>query len=299
MKCHSYIGGRSGKALKVIFPIWNEEDKYSQKLEWLLLNSVKLLPENAIELTRERYKKYELNEVIINGVVLADEDIQDYIEIINNELKNFSKDNNYVIDSEASISAVVKDIENHPTLGQAMKGDEKSKWMKVIEAEMKSLILLETGIEVNEEDIPYNSQIVPTKIDLVKKYDENGKFLKYKARLVVLGNIEWFDEDDCNFYAPTGHEKSLKLLLSIAAQLNLKLSGVDVKSAFCNATIKKIVIYDYQKYLNKEGKSIIWKLKKQLYGLKSSPKRWYEDISEKLVKNVYNKTVMDEVYFIK
>ena len=99
--------------------------------------------------------------------------------------------------------------------------------------------------EVAFEDVPPGAQILPTKMDFKTKYNSLGKFLKDKARLVVLGNLEWETMQD--YFSPTAHTKTLNLLLALAVEHNLILYGLDIYGAFITAEINEPVYISLHK----------------------------------------------------
>ena len=89
------------------------------------------------------------------------------------------------------------------------------------------------------EDVPKGVQILPTKMDFKTKFDSMGNFLKDKARLVVLGNLEWETLND--YFSPTAHAKTLNLLLALAVEHQFILYGLDIYGAFITADIDEPV----------------------------------------------------------
>ena len=70
----------------------------------------------------------------------------------------------------------------------------------------------------------------------------------------------------------------LRLLTAIAVKHKRKLKSGDVKQAFCQATLP-----DHEKYVLRSpagcphtSKNTYWLLKRTLYGLKRSPRHWYD-----------------------
>ena len=60
---------------------------------------------------------------------------------------------------------------------------------------------------------------------------------------------------------------------------NLEACEQDVKTTFLNGIVKKeifIEIFDGMNVINETRKTNVCKLQKSLYGLRTSPKRWYE-----------------------
>ena len=136
--------------------------------------------------------------------------------------------------------------------------------------------------EVAFEDVPPGAQILPTKMDFKTKYNSLGEFLKEKARLVVLGNLEWETLQD--YFSPTAHTKTLNLLLALAVEHNFILYGLDIYGAFITAEIDEpVYIYLPKGLPTKHGAGRIWRLKKTLYGLKRSPRAFFDSLSSHLL----------------
>jgi hypothetical protein len=101
-----------------------------------------------------------------------------------------------------------------------------------------------------------------------RKFDQNGNFLKYKARLVAKGYMEKFGDQYTDFYAPTADIATTRILIWIAVQNGWKLKQDDQKNAFLNSTL------DIGKYVKLPDGSYAY-ITKALYGLKISPKQWF------------------------
>ena len=71
--------------------------------------------------------------------------------------------------------------------------------------------------------------------------DENGLVVRNKARLVAQGHtqVEGIDFDET--FAPVACLESIHLLIAYASHHNFKLQQMDVKSAFLNGPINKLV----------------------------------------------------------
>jgi hypothetical protein len=66
------------------------------------------------------------------------------------------------------------------------------------------------------------------------KFDEDGYLLKYKARLVVRGDLQ---EQYGDTYATTLAARLFRALMALACAFNLKAMQYDVPNAFLNATL--------------------------------------------------------------
>jgi hypothetical protein len=126
---------------------------------------------------------------------------------------------------------------------------------------------------------------IPTMCVLTIKKDENLCPLRAKSRIVLLGNHEdrlWSKSDR---FAPVLRQDSLRFLTSMAVQKRRVLRQGDCKNAFCQGVLplEETTIVrppsgnpdaDHQEY---------WLLLKTLYGLRRSPRHWYNKINAILI----------------
>ena len=76
-------------------------------------------------------------------------------------------------------------------------------------------------------------------------------------------------------------------MLAIAAELNLEVHQLDVKTAFLYADIEEEMYVNTApgfETTNKDGVHLVMKLEKSLYGLARSPPNWWKTIDPKLIK---------------
>ena len=163
--------------------------------------------------------------------------------------------------------------------------------------ELKTLQKLDTYEVVTREKIPHGAFIFPTKFVMRQKLTALGEYVKHKARLTVLGNLDR-EVPSTELFSPTASDKSLKLVCALAIVLGLILFGLDVYAAFLIPTIKRNVYVTLPTQVT-DGKTVYWKLKKTLYGLSDSPRQFYNHISDTLMQNGYTKTMADPCVFIK
>ena len=127
---------------------------------------------------------------------------------------------------------------------------------------------------------------LPSMCVICIKPDKDGKPNRAKSRIVVLGNFEDRYYEKAKRYAPVLKYTSLRLLTAKAISAKRILQQGDCKNAFCNALLppeERTVIrppvgdpaYDKDEY---------WLLKKTLYGLRRSPRHWYDMINKILTK---------------
>ena len=127
--------------------------------------------------------------------------------------------------------------------------------------------------------------ILPCKVVMVKKPKGDGTHRK-KGRVVVCGNFQQVQpgEETC---ANTPSFPMLRTLISLAALYRWAVESWDVSTAFLYAPLieKRDVYCKPPQVLVKLGlvqPGTVWKLKKALYGLRTSPRAWEEERDRKL-----------------
>ncbi|RVX23033.1 Retrovirus-related Pol polyprotein from transposon TNT 1-94 [Vitis vinifera] len=112
----------------------------------------------------------------------------------------------------------------------------------------------------------------------------DGNVDRYKARLVAKGFTQSYGIDYQETFAPVAKLNTVRVLLSLAANLDWSLHQLDVKNAFLNGDLEEEVYMDIPAGLETTSNfNKVCKLRKSLYGLKQSPRAWFERFT-KVVK---------------
>ena len=108
--------------------------------------------------------------------------------------------------------------------------------------------------------------------------------VRNKARLVAKGfsQVEGLDFDER--FTPVARLEDIYILLAFVSHHSIKLYQMDVKSAFLNGFINELV-YDELPlgFEVPRNPSHVYRLHKVLYGLKQTPKAWYERLCDFLL----------------
>ncbi|KAG8472511.1 hypothetical protein CXB51_035267 [Gossypium anomalum] len=106
---------------------------------------------------------------------------------------------------------------------------------------------------------------------------------RYKARLVAKGYNQIPRVDFTNVFSPVVKHGSIRALLGIVAMYDLELEQLDVKTIFLHGELKEnIYMQQPEGFTVLEKKDYVFLLKKSLYGLKQSPRRWYKRLPSAL-----------------
>jgi hypothetical protein len=115
------------------------------------------------------------------------------------------------------------------------------------------------------------------------KADANGCPVRFKARWVARGFTQRYGVDYEDTYASVTKPGTVKIMLALAAKLNLECKQFNLVTAFLNALIKRYKIYieilhGFEDYVE-DGTQLVCFLLRALYGLKQSPLLWYKELT--------------------
>ena len=116
------------------------------------------------------------------------------------------------------------------------------------------------------------------------KHDGDGNPKRAKYRIVALGNLDSNNWSRSDTYAPVMNLIELRLLTSIAIHHRRILKSGDFKQAFCQATLPPNEMYVLRPPPGCPftPPNSYWLLKRTLYGLKRSPRHWFDRATQLL-----------------
>ncbi|KAG7559384.1 Ribonuclease H-like superfamily [Arabidopsis thaliana x Arabidopsis arenosa] len=168
-------------------------------------------------------------------------------------------------------------------------------WRDAIAAERQAM---EHNHTWDEGELPRGKKAVTSKWVFTIKYKSNGDIERYKARLVARGFTQTYGEDYRDTFAPVAKLHTVRVVLSLATNLEWELWQMDVKNAFLQGELEEEVYMKPPLGLedhNAPGK--VFKLKKAIYGLKQSPRAWYHKLSTTLLDRGFKKSEADNTLF--
>lgn len=146
--------------------------------------------------------------------------------------------------------------------------------------------------------LPKGKTTVGCKWVFTVKYNSDGSLERYKTRLVAKGFTQTYGIDYLETFAPMAKLNTVRVL-SIAANLDWPLQQLDVKNVFLNGNLEEEVYMDPPPGCDKHFGSKVCKLKKSLYGLKQSPRAWFERFTQSVKNQTYVQAQSDHTMFIK
>ncbi|RVW39635.1 Retrovirus-related Pol polyprotein from transposon RE1 [Vitis vinifera] len=149
-------------------------------------------------------------------------------------------------------------------------------------------------------DLPREKKVVGCKWVFTIKSKADGSVERYKARLVAKGFTQTYGIDYQETFAPVAKINSIRVLLSLAVNSNWPLHQLDVKNAFLNGDLEEEVFMSPPPGFEESfGVGKVCKLKKSLYGLKQSPRAWFERFGKVIKHYGYTQSQANHTMFYK
>ena len=149
-------------------------------------------------------------------------------------------------------------------------------------------------------ELPKGKKSVGCKWVFSVKYKADGRLERYKARLVAKGYTQTYGVDYQETFAPVAKMSTVKVLLSLAVNLNRDLQQYDVKNAFLHGDLEEEIYMEIPPgFEERLGTNKVCKLQKALYGLKQSPRAWFGRFAKVMLAAGYKQSQADHTLFIK
>lgn len=152
----------------------------------------------------------------------------------------------------------------------AVSRENKDKWVQAMNEEIEALNKNRTWVLV---DLPQGRKPVTCKWVLRTKLKSDGSFDRYKARLVARGFSQTSGVDYHETFSPVVRYESVRLIIALAATLDMDICQFDVKTAFLYGDLNE-EIFMAQPEGYEDGSGRVCLLKKSLYGLKQASRQW-------------------------
>ncbi|GMF32442.1 unnamed protein product [Phytophthora fragariaefolia] len=158
-------------------------------------------------------------------------------------------------------------LETPETVEEALRSPQREEWQAALEAEYESLLKNETWKLVERPKPPDGTRVnvLTTKWVLRIKRDENGKILRYKAKLLLC----------------------------------LEARHIDVETAFLNNLLRGVVIYMEQPAYFDDGTGRVCLLLKGIYGLKQAARIWYQTLHAHLEAIGFRRCAFDVGLYVR
>ena len=125
-------------------------------------------------------------------------------------------------------------------------------------------------------ELPEDREAIGCKWVFKVKYTSSGEIERFKGRLVAKGYAQKHGIDFDETFSPVVRFSSVRALLAFGVQKDMLIHQMDVVTAFLNGELsEEIYMQQPNGYVITGKEHLVCKLKKSLYGLKQSPRCWY------------------------
>ena len=212
------------------------------------------------------------------------------------------------------------------TRSEAMSSADRTGWMKGEQTELEAHRINGTWEVVTEVDTgsgmppgaaERGAVLVNSKYVYKTKRNLDGTVKTHKVRLCAqefkdygkkkaeriqrtktetMGTGDY--DDDVDLYAPVASKDALRLILATAAREGLEVSKLDVKTAYINAEMTREVYMRVPEGMDVPEGSVL-RLKKCLYGLRTSGNRWNDLLNQEIEDMGYTRANSDPCVYVK
>eukprot|EP00985_Skeletonema_marinoi_P022130 scaffold13940_cov215-Skeletonema_marinoi.AAC.1 len=182
---------------------------------------------------------------------------------------------------------------DNPGWNEAMSGPEAAEFWKAAEVEIATLEKMKAWKVV---DIPEGKKVLPSLWAFKKKRLPSGEVRKYKARFTARGDRQTPDVDFTETWAPVVQWTTVRMMLILATQLDLRSYSADVSCAFLHSDIDSEVYVEMPRGFKQPGKCL--RLLKSLYGLRQAPRLFWKYLTKSMEECGIKQSCLDPCLFI-
>ncbi|KAL0454779.1 UNVERIFIED_CONTAM: Retrovirus-related Pol polyprotein from transposon RE2 [Sesamum latifolium] len=132
---------------------------------------------------------------------------------------------------------------------------------------------------------PPNADVVACRWAFTLKLRADGTLDRYKARLVAKSFTQTYGVDYFETFSPVARLNSIRVLFSLAVNLNWAMYQMDIKNAFLYGDLNETIYMEQHPGYVAQGEKqrMVCKLKKAIYGLKQSLRAWFDRLNRIIV----------------
>jgi hypothetical protein len=261
------------------YNLWNPETKKTVYGRDVVFREVKYVSKHEFLPTQDEPEKIELElddakSESSEEEEAEEEDEEPHTPVLRRSVRDKRKPERYSPPNFHSNFSLSITDDDPRTVREAVNLEDSKLWKKAMVEEMDALDKNEAWDIV---ELPAGRKYVGRKWLFKKKFNAQGKVEKYKARLVAKGYSPVEGIDFGEIFSPVAKLTSIRFILSIVVAFDIEVEQMDVKTTFLHGDLEEeIYIKQPEGFVVKGKKELVCKLKKSLYGLKQSPRMWYQ-----------------------
>ena len=169
---------------------------------------------------------------------------------------------------------------DYPTYAEAMSGPHSREFIEGQKKELAELEKKGTWVKVDRSSIPDKANVIKSTWAFRIARLPSGEIKKFKSRFCCRGDTQIAGQDVWETFSPTVSWSTVRMLLTLAVQHKLKTQAIDISNAFVTAPLESDtpIYVEMPKGFEEPGKVLL--LKKSLYGLRQSPRLFYNYLTD-------------------
>ena len=183
------------------------------------------------------------------------------------------------------------------TLDEALATPEGHEWAKAHEYEIGQMEKMGVWEVV---DLPKGEKTIPYSEVFKDKRGPDGEIETRRARIVAGGHKQVEGVDFTDTFSAAAKMPSVRVVLANAAAKDWEIHHVDVKSAYLNAPMDKVVYMKPPPGVLKKGQEgMVLKILKALYGMKQAGRLWHKLLTQIMCGLGFTQSKIDHSVFYK
>ncbi|OWY99509.1 Integrase, catalytic core protein, partial [Phytophthora megakarya] len=182
---------------------------------------------------------------------------------------------------------------------EAMRSKFADFWRLAELEEMAALKAKGVLKEIPGSEMPKDARAINTMWVYALKSDHHGYIIRFKGRTVALGNHQRPGIDFQETFSPVARMSSFRLLLALAAVLNLLVFGGDINTAYLKAWLN---IPQYVRSIPGFPCDIdghVYMVMRALYGLRQSGREWNSELNQWMLNRGFHRSLTEPcLYFL-
>lgn len=163
------------------------------------------------------------------------------------------------------------------TLREILKQDDRMEFIEAMQKEVQDHVDRKHWTMISRSAIPKGTKTIMSVWSFKRKRYPDGRVLKYKARLCAHGGMQTWGENYWKTYASVVNWLSVRALMILTAIHDLETRSIDFVLAFPQADLDVDIYMELPwGFDNKGNRNRILKLNKNLYGLKSASRTFWQ-----------------------
>lgn len=159
----------------------------------------------------------------------------------------------------------------------ALSGPDREDWYQAMHKEAQQMHDMGVWQLVPKDSLPPNAKVMTGTWALRMKPDGTKK-ARWCARGFSEPNVD-------NVYADVLQAVTMRMVFAYAAQKNYDIRHIDISGAFLNAELDSPLYLQQPRHITRGYQpGMVCRLQKAIYGLRTAPRRWQEELTNTLLK---------------